>query len=109
MGTRDKSGETSLRMNIHKRKQSRFKQVLISHLSEMKGSLSIAALSTVGLSLTELLRPWPLKIIFDNILLNKPLPSYLSFLDGMFRDGKTISVVAISFAIVLITVLKSFF
>ena len=92
-----------------KRKHTRFRKVIVTYLSEVKGSLFVACLCTLGLTLTDLLRPWPLKIIFDNILLNKPLPSYLTFLDGIFQDGKTISLVAISLTIILITLLKSFF
>jgi ABC-type multidrug transport system fused ATPase/permease subunit len=58
-------------------------------------------------ALADLLRPWPLKIIFDNILLNKPLPGYLSSLDWLFHDQKTWSVLLVSFSIILITGLKS--
>jgi ABC-type multidrug transport system fused ATPase/permease subunit len=87
--------------------RTRFNQVIVTHLSEVKGSLFVAALCTLGLALTDLLRPWPLKIIFDNIILNKPLPGYLFFLKGLFEDGKVLSLVAVSVTIILISVLKS--
>ncbi|MBS1171531.1 MAG: hypothetical protein H6R12_361, partial [Proteobacteria bacterium] len=31
-----------------------------------------------------LLAPWPLKLIFDHVLLSKPLPSALGWLAGLF-------------------------
>lgn len=91
-----------------KKKRSRFKQVLLTYASEVRGSLTVAFLCTFGLALADLLKPWPLKIIFDNILLDKPLPDYLSFLGGMFESGKALSIVVISSAIILISLLKSF-
>jgi len=88
-------------------KRTRLKQFVLAHFSEVKGSLLVATLCTLGLTLTDLLRPWPLKIIFDNILLGKPLPPYLSFLKGAFQGGKTVPLVVVSFTIILIALLKS--
>ncbi len=89
-------------------RRTRFNRLILAHLSEVKGSLFLAAFCTLGLALTDLLRPWPLKIIFDHVLLNKPLPSYLFFLKGLFEDGKVLSLIAVSVTILLISVLKSF-
>jgi ATP-binding cassette, subfamily B, bacterial len=44
------------------------------------GSLTLALLATLGYALLRLLEPWPLKLIFDHVLLGKPLPGKLSFL-----------------------------
>jgi len=38
------------------------------------GALAWAALGLVGLVAAELLAPWPLKLIFDQVLLGRPLP-----------------------------------
>jgi ATP-binding cassette subfamily B protein len=92
---------------MRKRKRTRFRQIIITYLFEVKRSLFVAAVCTLGLALTDLLRPWPLKIIFDYILLSKPLPHYLSFLKGTFQGGKTLPLVVVSFAIILIALLKS--
>ncbi|MDQ3816885.1 MAG: ABC transporter ATP-binding protein/permease, partial [Acidobacteriota bacterium] len=89
------------------RKRTRFRQLVVAYLSEVRASLFIATLCTLGVALTDLLRPWPLKIIFDNILLDKPLRGLLSFLNGMFHNQKTLAVVLVSLSIVLITLLKS--
>ena len=91
-----------------KKKHSRFRQVLLGHLSGVKGSLTTAALCTLVLALTDLVKPWPLKIIFDNVLLNKPLPDYLSFLKGMVEGDKTLAIFVISSSIILVSLLKSF-
>ena len=54
-------------------RRSRFKQVVINHLLQVKASLLLAALCMLGFTLTGLLAPWPLKIIFDYVLLDHRL------------------------------------
>src|SRR5439155_5406001 len=94
---------------MRKGKRTRLRQILFTYVFEVKKSLFVAALCTLGLTLADLLRPWPLKIIFDYILLNKSLPHYLFFLKGAFQGGKTLSLVVVSFTIILIALLKSIF
>lgn len=97
-----------MRTRLQKKKPSRFRQVLLGHLSAVKGGLSIAAFCTFVLAITDLVKPWPLKIIFDNVLLDKPLPDYLSFLKGVVGSDKTLAILLISSAIILISLCKSF-
>lgn len=78
---------------------TQLRQLVAGFLGQAKGSLFFATLCTLGLTVSDLLRPWPLKIIFDNILLNKPLPGYLSFLDGVFAGEKALALVMVSSAI----------
>jgi ATP-binding cassette, subfamily B, bacterial len=80
---------------------------MMDHLSEVKGSLLVASLCTLGVAAMDLLRPWPLKIIFDNVLLDKPLPPYISSWNEMFHTDKAFSIVIVSFAIIAITGIKS--
>jgi ATP-binding cassette subfamily B protein len=89
--------------------RTRLRQILLTYLFEVKKSLVVAALCTFGLTLMGLLRPWPLKIIFDYILLNKPLPHYLLFLKGAFQGGKTLPLVIVSLGIILIALFNSIF
>lgn len=56
----------------------------------------------LGFTLTELVSPWPLKIIFDHILLDKRLPASLGWLEGLLSHGKVSAVVVLSLIIVLI-------
>jgi ATP-binding cassette, subfamily B, bacterial len=94
---------------VRGKEQTRFRRIVVGYLWGAKGSLVFAALCTLGLTVAELLRPWPLKIIFDNILLDRPLPAYLSFLAGLFQQGKVASLVAVSLSILAIALLVGAF
>lgn len=83
--------------------------MVFAHLSKVKGRLSLAALCMLGYIAAELLAPWPLKIIFDHILLNQPLPASLSVLAGVLQSGKAYAVVVVSVGILLIAGLKGVF
>jgi len=49
--------------------------------------LAFASLSMVGVSaLMALLSPWPLALLVDTVLGNKPMPALLGFLDGLDRN-----------------------
>ncbi len=41
-------------------------------------TLGIAFIAVIGESLTDLLEPWPLKIVFDNVLGSKQMPEWLA-------------------------------
>jgi ATP-binding cassette subfamily B protein len=88
---------------------NRFNQLIWAYLGHVKAKLFLAAFCIGSLALSDLLRPWPLKIIFDHILLDKPLPSSLAFLEEALLSGKTLPLVAICFGIVLIALLKGAF
>lgn len=94
---------------MRKKESSKLKQIVLNHLGQAKGSLFLAAVGMVCYTLTELLAPWPLKIIFDHILLSKPLPSSLSFLSGILQGGAVFSVVILSLPIFLIAISKGGF
>lgn len=63
----------------------------------------------LGFTLTELISPWPLKIIFDHILLDKSLPASLSWVGDLLARGKTFAVVTLSLCIILIACFRSVF
>lgn len=54
---------------------SRFSRLIRDCLAEQSGALMLAACGLFGVVVADLLAPWPLKIIFDQILLNHPLPA----------------------------------
>ncbi|HKW76246.1 MAG TPA: ABC transporter ATP-binding protein [Terriglobales bacterium] len=91
-----------------KQTKARFKHLVLNHLAGQKGGLLVAACCTLLLSGADLFRPWPLKIIFDYILLNKSVPHHLSFVRSLLGMGKIWALVLVSFTIVLITVVKGF-
>src|SRR5437660_10812228 len=92
---------------MQKARFGRLRQLVISHLSRMRGKLLVVALSTVALMIGELLEPWPFKIIFDYVLLGRPLPHALAFLDPLLRGGKAASVLWVSLSIVVLAVLQA--
>ncbi len=44
--------------------------------------LSLAFIAVVGESLTDLLEPWPLKIVFDYVFGSKRMPEWLAGIIG---------------------------
>ena len=85
-----------------------FQPVVREHLRDVKGRLLAAAICTLLLAGADLLRPWPLKIIFDYILFNKRLPHSLSFLRGVILNGQLRAIVIISSCIIAVALIKSF-
>jgi ATP-binding cassette subfamily B protein/subfamily B ATP-binding cassette protein MsbA len=75
----------------------------------VKWNIAVAALCMLGFTLTELLSPWPLKIIFDHILPGRELPPALAWLGGLFSAGKGLAVCVISLSIVLIAGFRGVF
>src|SRR5207244_7035297 len=76
---------------------------------QVTASLFVAGLCFARFSVDGLLAPWPLKIIFDYVLLDQRLPPALSFLGGVLQHGKVPALALISLAIVLIALLKGLF
>ena len=52
-----------------------------------KQPLAMAALCTVAMALADLLRPWPLKLVLDYVLLGRPVPGWLSPLSALLAWG----------------------
>ncbi len=86
-----------------------FRRVVFDYLGGAKWSLALAALCMVGLTLADLLKPWPIKLVFDYVLLDRPLPQYLSLLGWAFDGSKTVAVLLVAGAIVLIALLSGAF
>ena len=97
------------RGDMQERERSSFRQLLLDYLRGAKGGLFLAALCMLGVTLTELLKPWPLAILFDHVLDDKPLPRYLSFAGGLFQGGNILPLVAVSVAILVIAGLAAAF
>jgi ATP-binding cassette subfamily B protein/subfamily B ATP-binding cassette protein MsbA len=92
-----------------KQQSPNVREIVGAHLWKMRRGLATALLCIFGFTLTELLAPWPLKIIFDYILLGKPLPPSLLWLGGLMAQGRTVAVIVVSLSIVLIAAGKSLF
>ncbi|HEX4947677.1 MAG TPA: ABC transporter ATP-binding protein [Blastocatellia bacterium] len=94
---------------MKKQQRADFQAIIKGHLWQERRSIVLSLLSMLVLTLAELLSPWPLKIIFDYVLLDKPLPTNLGWLSGWLASGKTFAVVLISLAILLIAGARSIF
>jgi ATP-binding cassette, subfamily B, bacterial len=81
---------------------ARFNQIVFGHLTSAKEQIALAALCIAGSTVAALLAPWPLKLVFDQILLNKPLPPILGSLSGLVHAGSIAGLAALSIVLVLI-------
>jgi len=66
---------------------TRLRRLVTACLKEQRVAVALAALAMAGVVLAEVLAPWPLKIIFDHLLLAKPLPPSLALLQPMLGWG----------------------
>ncbi len=58
------------------------------HLKPHRGKLTFGFLAMIGVALAEVARPWPLKIVFDGILIPQDNPDPLTaWLTGAFGSG----------------------
>jgi len=64
--------------------------------------MSLALAAVLGETLTDLLEPWPLKIVVDNMLQSKPLPSWLAGIVSHLGQDK---VAVLNFAVVSVAVI----
>ncbi|NMM05189.1 ABC transporter ATP-binding protein [Polaromonas sp.] len=88
---------------------SRFRRIVLADLRARKWSIAFAFLSLLGATAMELLSPWPIKIVIDYILLAKPLPSSLDWLQPLFASGTTVALVVVSCSIAVIALLSGGF
>jgi len=66
---------------------ARLRVLVRACLKERRLALGLAAVALLGVVLADVLAPWPLKIIFDHILLAKPLPPTLALLQPVLDWG----------------------
>jgi len=90
-------------------KSRHLREIVRAHLWSVKGQLLLAGFCVLGFTFMELLTPWPLKILFDHILSDQPIPPVLSVLETLFGSQKENILILISFCIFLIALLRSFF
>lgn len=81
---------------------SRFGRVVRTHLRDMRGDFALAALCVIGSTLTTLLVPWPLKLIVDHVLLERPVPASLGALSAVLHGGSVAGLVVMAGIVVAI-------
>ncbi|HEV8414894.1 MAG TPA: ABC transporter ATP-binding protein [Bryobacteraceae bacterium] len=65
-------------------------------------AMSLALLAVLGETVTDLLDPWPLKIIVDNLLQSKPLPPWLAGIVSHLGQNK---LAVLNFAVLAIAII----
>jgi ATP-binding cassette, subfamily B, bacterial len=68
------------------------------------GTLTFAFIAVIGESLTDLLEPWPLKIVFDHVFGSKPMPDWLAAIVGFIGTDKFSILNFAVFAVIVIAV-----
>lgn len=69
----------------------------------------MGGLCMAGFTLTELIAPWPLKIIFDHLLLDRQIPTGLRWLTPLLEQGRSTAIIAISASILVIAIFRGLF
>ena len=66
-------------------------------------ALTVALIAVLGVTLTDVIEPWPIKIVVDNLLQSKKLPDWLSgFASGIFGQDK---LATLNFAVAAVAVI----
>ncbi len=89
--------------------QSRFRHIVKRHLREVWVGIFLAGLCLAGYTATELLSPWPIKIIFDHILLDKPLKGPSVYLQPYLPANKATALIALSLSLLAIALFRGTF
>ncbi|MBS1212301.1 MAG: hypothetical protein H6R26_917, partial [Proteobacteria bacterium] len=89
--------------------RTRFKQIVLGHLRRVRGSIFMAMMCILGSTLTSLIIPWPMKLIFDHVLLDHPLPELLAPAQTMLHGGSEQALWILCGSMVGIALLKGFF
>ncbi len=103
----DKTSKTT--GGIRPRDVYRVYRVLIPHVKTYWKRYLVAYFALLASVLMNLLKPWPLKLILDHILLNKPLPRQLLFLNPLAGHDKPALLAILSLGIVAIFFLEGVF
>ena len=86
-------------------KSHKLTQIIRGHLLKVKGKLCLAVFCLIGVTITQLLAPWPLKIVLDYILLEHALPPSLTFLTSFFQSGTILPLLVVSSFIAILAIL----
>lgn len=93
-----------------KKQRSVFSKIVRRHLHKVRRDLALASFCILGSTLVTLVLPWPIKLIFDNVLSDKPLPALLQpFSYLLTGGGSTQALILLTGSMVAIALIKGFF
>ena len=87
----------------------RLGRLFLPHMRQVRPRLLVAALCSLGVAGTELLKPWPLKLIIDHGITNHPLPPALHFLQAVRDHSRVAFLLETSGAIIVIALAAALF
>jgi len=94
---------------VEEKAHTQFKKIVLNHLREVKGNLFLSGACMLGFTVTELLTPWPLKIILDDVLFENPTSSTLLVIQKIIEGEKYSAVFVLSFFILMIALSRGMF
>jgi ATP-binding cassette subfamily B protein/subfamily B ATP-binding cassette protein MsbA len=72
----------------------------------MRRSVILASVAMLGVTAADLLSPWPLKVLIDNVLLGKPASGPLAGLTGLAGGHEGLAVAGVALSVILIALLR---
>lgn len=94
-------------MNSHR--FSRFNAIVRATLTQTRWRLLLGISSLLAVTFTELLAPWPIKLIFDYILLQHPVPASWIWLNSLLQYGTIVALSVLCASIAVIAAGQSVF
>lgn len=88
---------------------NRYRQIVINHLAKVRGELLLAGLCILGTAMMTLVGPWPMKLIFDNVLSDKPMPSLLQPLQRLMALDNGMLLLILCGSMIIIALMKGVF
>ncbi len=82
---------------------------LKSYLRPQLGTLAIAVLASLGYAIVTLLEPWPLQVVFDGILLGRPITVLGTDLTALAAGRPLVMLAGAALAVLLLAILRGQF
>jgi ATP-binding cassette, subfamily B, bacterial len=86
-----------------------FSRIVFAHLRRVRKDIFLAAFCILGSTLTTLIVPWPMKLIFDNVLSDKPLPTLLNPFHDLLAYGSSKALLILCGSMVGIALIRGVF
>ena len=99
----------SMRRKTNTAKASRFRAIVLGSIRAQGSSVVLAFVAIAGATLTTLAAPWPLKLMFDNVILGKPAQSGLAAYMPALEAGSTTSLLWLALVALALAVLSAGF
>ncbi|MBK8815222.1 MAG: ABC transporter ATP-binding protein [Methylococcaceae bacterium] len=98
-----------IKQKSKKKQRTAFSRIVRAHLKRVRKDLFFASFCILGSTLTTLLAPWPMKLIFDNVLLDKPWPPLIQPYQYLLTPNDTRMLVFLCGTMVGIALIRGIF